>query len=175
MLHTLLQVVALYSEAQAGSSGGERMLARVRRFYRPQVGPRRYCAMLCLAVPRCDMPCCEAQLVCLSSHVLPVDPTLCCAPLPRLTFCLLQETPLGGLAPPGHLFRSDQIEDRLPLAAVVRKCSVVLLPAGQGATQQQQQAAAEGEGRYVCAAQLDLEIMMLGALPPDCLAGGGGG
>ena len=105
-------------------------------------------------------------------------PTRSCAPLPRLTFCLLQETPLGGLAPPGHLFRSDQIEDRLPLAAVVRKCSVVLLPAGQGAPQQQQQqqqAAAEGEGRYVCAAQLDLEMMMLGALPPDCLAGGGGG
>ena len=47
----LLQVVALYSEAQAGSSsgGGERMLARVRRFYRPQVwalrGPVPGCAL----------------------------------------------------------------------------------------------------------------------------------
>ena len=50
MLHTLLQVVALYSEAQAGGSSGERMLARVRRFYRPQVGPRGYPALLCLVV-----------------------------------------------------------------------------------------------------------------------------
>lgn len=85
-----------------------------------------------------------------------------------------EETPLAALCSLGgqrqrpQLFRTDHIDDRLPLAQAARKCSVALLPGGAPP------AAAEAAEGYVCAAQLDHQLMTLGALPPDCAAAGGG-
>lgn len=63
-------------------------------------------------------------------------------------------------APPGQppqLFRSEHVEDRVPLAQVQRRCSVALRAPAGGAQQQprQQAAAAAGSGTdYVCLAQV---------------------
>jgi hypothetical protein len=77
------------------------------------------------------------------------------------------ETPLAAMGGPCHLLRTDEVYDRVPLGAVLRKCAVTLPPdAREGAP-----GAAGGAGAlpaYVCVAQLDLEVMMAGALPPGC-------
>ena len=88
---------------------------------------------------------------------------------------MLQETPLAILAGPGHLFRSEHIEERVALGAVLRPCSVRLLPPGPRQAEEQQRWQAEGGGgnggdgggaRYLCLCQLDHQRMTLEALPP---------
>ena len=90
----------------------------------------------------------------------------------------LQETPLPALGGPRQLFRSDHTYDRVSLTTVLRKCRVTL-PGGAGAAAEPGVGAGEAGGHpsYVCVAQLDHEVMLVGALPPDCgiPAGGGGG
>ena len=88
----------------------------------------------------------------------------------------LQETPLAILAGPGHLFRSEHIEERVALGAVLRPCSVRLLPPGPRQAEEQQRWQAEGGGGggdgYLCLCHLDHQRMTLEALLP--LSGGGG-
>jgi hypothetical protein len=79
---------------------------------------------------------------------------------------------LPALDGPRKLFRSDQVDDRIPLSVVLRKCIVTVPPpaGGQGAAAAagQGQDAAGLEDAYVCVGQLDLEEMRVGLLPPDC-------
>lgn len=157
------QVVALWSEGHAAGAGPggsqERMLARVRRFYRPEVrreGVRRCCQHRWCMVQNACIPSFQSLLTPPTSH----SPTA-------------QETPFAGIAAPGQLFRSNHIDDRLGLAAVQRRCHVALLAAGQHAGAGAASGAVPGgQGAmptFTCQLQLDHEQMVLGVLPPDCL------
>lgn len=160
------QVVALWSEGHAAAAGlggsQERMFARVRRFYRPEVRGQGHMQRLSVPVSH--------GAVCLPQH-LP-SKQVCHVAAPFLPHAL-QETPFAGITAPGQLFRSNHIDDRLGLAAVQRRCHVALLLAGQhaaaGAAGDANAGGQAGAPSFTCQLQLDHEQMVLGVLPPECL------
>ena len=107
------------------------------------------------------------------------QPSICRAPPPASHAPHAQETPLaalcaatGGQLP--QLFRSDHIEDRVSLAQAQRRCTVALGPAAVAACAAGSGGAAGGAAggcqAYACLAQLNHELMVVGALPPGCMA-----
>lgn len=102
---------------------------------------------------------------------LPSSPACGCmaAPIqhpPVSSYNQPQETPLAmlvggaGAGAPPQLFRSEHVEDRVPLAQVVRACRVASSSSSS---------ASAPPPDFLCLAQYDYEAMTLGALPPGCL------